>query len=373
MHKKNNYISEFGDKIFLKMQLKDPQKRESNIELLRIVAMVLVLVVHASFRSLGNPNIDDLSSSPWNTFLRVLSESFSIVCVNVFILISGWFGIKVKMSRFFCFLFQVYFLEVFVYILYLIFGKIETIHFRDWMNILLCNDYWFVRAYIILYIFAPALNAFIVNTAKRQIEWFLFSFYVIQTLFDFWWGSTFKAGYSGLSFMGLYMLARYLRLYPNKISQQNKYIDMTIYLIVTMLMTFLAIIQIYIQGNVEWFYYYDSPFVILAAVFLLLFFTKLSIQNKVINWIATSCFAAYIIHCCPLFFQKYLDTIKYWFIQEKTITFVCYTAIWIFVVFSLSILIDKVRIMAWQMLQFLWGKIGRMSIIRNSFNRQSMH
>lgn len=183
----------------------------------------------------------------------------------------------------------------------------------------------------------------------------------------------FKAGYSGLSFMGLYMLARYLRLYPNKISQQNKYIDMTIYLIVTMLMTFLAIIQIYIQGNVEWFYYYDSPFVILAAVFLLLFFTKLSIQNKVINWIATSCFAAYIIHCCPLFFQKYLDTIKYWFIQEKTITFVCYTAIWIFVVFSLSILIDKVRIMAWQMLQFLWGKIGRMSIIRNSFNRQSMH
>jgi len=336
------------------------EKRDSNIELLRIVAMILVLVVHASFLSLGEPDMDDLASFPVDTCLRVLSQSLSIVCVNVFVLISGWFGIKSSLSRFLCFLFQVYFLELFVYALYLISGKIDTIHFRDWMNILLCNDYWFVKAYIILYLFAPALNAWLEMTPKKQIEQFLFLFFTIQTLLDFWWGTSFSAaGYSGLSFMGLYVLARYIRLYPNKFSQQNKYVDLAIYLVLTMLTSLATLVQIYTRGAAGWFYYYDSPFVILAAIYLLLFFTKMSIRSKVVNWVAVSCFAAYIVHCCPLFFPDYLATIKTWFNQEPRFTFLCYTMMWIAAVFSFSILVDKIRIVVWHSICLIWGNLQK--------------
>ena len=53
--------------------------RESNMELLRILAMVLVMVVHANFRALSAPTFSEFSLMPSSTFLRLLTESISIV------------------------------------------------------------------------------------------------------------------------------------------------------------------------------------------------------------------------------------------------------------------------------------------------------
>jgi len=64
-------------------------ERLSNIELLRIVAMFLVLVVHSDFFSLGAPTSMEIANSPMQSYVRIFIESFSIVCVNVFVMISG--------------------------------------------------------------------------------------------------------------------------------------------------------------------------------------------------------------------------------------------------------------------------------------------
>jgi surface polysaccharide O-acyltransferase-like enzyme len=40
---------------------------------------------------------------------------------------------------------------------------------------------------------------------------------------------------------------------------------------------------------------YNNPFVVIAAVMLLLFFLSFNFQSKVINWLAGSVFAAYLI------------------------------------------------------------------------------
>ena len=93
------------------------KERDSNIELLRIVLMVLVLVFHASYTSLEPPMKVDISVSLNSSFLRALSESFSVVCVNAFILISGWYGIKVRWSRFAELLFQVIFISISIYVI----------------------------------------------------------------------------------------------------------------------------------------------------------------------------------------------------------------------------------------------------------------
>ncbi|MBR5899748.1 MAG: hypothetical protein IKZ14_09830, partial [Muribaculaceae bacterium] len=69
--------------------------RKSNIELLRIVSIVMVLIVHLDGASLGLPepmgNIAAVSSRDW---WRLVVESFAIIGVNCFTLISGYFGIK---------------------------------------------------------------------------------------------------------------------------------------------------------------------------------------------------------------------------------------------------------------------------------------
>ena len=91
--------------------------RFSNIELLRITAMVLVMVLHADFLSLGSPSAAEVVSAPVQSFFRIFTESLSIVCVNVFILISGWFGIRPRLRRFSEFLFQVWFFGVLMYVM----------------------------------------------------------------------------------------------------------------------------------------------------------------------------------------------------------------------------------------------------------------
>jgi surface polysaccharide O-acyltransferase-like enzyme len=65
------------------------KERDSNIELLRIVAMILVMVVHASFLAIGVPQTIDAISLPIPTYYSFFVEAVSVVCVNVFILISG--------------------------------------------------------------------------------------------------------------------------------------------------------------------------------------------------------------------------------------------------------------------------------------------
>ena len=84
-------------------------QRSSNIELLRILAMFLVLVHHANILSIGIPSWAECVSAPGNTFFRFFIQSLAIVAVDVFVLISGWFGIKPSLKKLLALLFQVFF------------------------------------------------------------------------------------------------------------------------------------------------------------------------------------------------------------------------------------------------------------------------
>ena len=64
-------------------------KRQSNIELFRIVAMFLVLVLHALFIAIGTPSQSQCLFAPGNAITRIFFQSLAIVAVDVFVLISG--------------------------------------------------------------------------------------------------------------------------------------------------------------------------------------------------------------------------------------------------------------------------------------------
>lgn len=328
------------------------KERESNIELLRIISMILVLVSHASYTSLGSPTQIEISTSFDSSFLKGLSESLSEVSVNTFVLISGWYGIKVKARRFMELFFQVIFVSVFIFLLMRLLGLTPSMNVNEWIDLLLIKHkgYWFVKAYIILYLFAPVLNIFVNNVSRRQLKAFLIAFFVIQVIYGFYhYGGWYAGGYSPLSFMGLYLLARYMRLYPNQYTQFNKIVDLLLYFIISMFtaVSSLALTYIYDKGGTVLFLY-SSPFVILSSVSFFLFFTKLSFHSKIVNWVAASCFAVYLVHNSPYVFQPYyINVIKQWYDTETSSYFLLNTTGLIFVFFVFSILFDKVRIWVW--------------------------
>ena len=67
--------------------------RQTNIELCRIFAIILVIIVHSDFAVFGYPEtIADTN------IVLLLTESFAIIGVNVFVLITGYFSAIPKKS-----------------------------------------------------------------------------------------------------------------------------------------------------------------------------------------------------------------------------------------------------------------------------------
>jgi len=333
------------------------KERCSNLELLRIIAMVLVLVVHASFKALDAPSTEEVIAKPLSSFLRFFSESISIICVNIFILITGWFGIHPKAVRFCSFIFQVQFIGLMVYLVLIILGITEKRSISDWLSILLCRkELWFVGAYMVLYILSPILNAFTETVSRNTFKNVLISFFTIQTILGFNnHESFFVGGYTPLSFAGLYLLARYIKIYPNRFSVFNKLYDMGIYLFTALFTTLVSMSLVGIGKNGWILYPYLSPLVIVGSVYFFLFFTKLSFHSKFINWIASSAFAVYLLHCDPLFLEPYfLTLIRAWYIDYSILGFLFYTSILIISVFCLAIFVDKIRILLWEQVYFVY-------------------
>ena len=62
--------------------------------------MLLVLAVHANYFSIGSPSATELKTDIIPSVTRVFLQAACLVCVNVFVLISGWFGIRRSVRRY---------------------------------------------------------------------------------------------------------------------------------------------------------------------------------------------------------------------------------------------------------------------------------
>lgn len=324
------------------------RKRQSGIELLRIIAMFLVLVVHASFSEI---TYHDLQQSPLSSFTRIFFQSLSIGCVDIFVLITGWFGIRPKRKSFFGFVFQCAFFLFGIYAFCLATG-LASFSMKGIAECLLFRGTWFVKAYILLYILAPLLNAFIDSASERQHRLLLIYFFLFQTIYS--WASFavtfFEQGYSTMSFIALYLLARYFSIYKPIIGNYNKNFYLAFYFLSVILLatTYFLTRQFQIEAVAGRIIVYDQPLVIAASLSLVLYFSKLDFQSAVINGIAASSFAVYLLHSNPnLFIRYYISTIKSIYSSSNGIICLGEVLLFLLFVFTLAILIDQIRIWLW--------------------------
>ena len=323
------------------------------MELLRIVSMLFVMILHANFLGIHAPTSDDIYDDFYSTMFRCLIESLSIVAVDVFVLISGWFGIRFSYRKLLALCFQVLFFSFGFYVIFAFFRPSDAFTIDRIKGIFLLNgDYWFVKSYIILFLLSPVLNLFVESVSQKFFLKVLLSYYAFHTVYGWLMDASVSFtmnGTTGLSFIGLYLLGRYLRLYPCILTTMNRNKVLLAYLGCAILLSICNLVLLYhghtitVEGRL---YSYASPFVIIASVALLLFFSKLSFSNKFVNWIASSCFAVYLFHCNGFFFNHYYRGVIDYFYYE------CDKAVWsimayILLLFSVSIIIDKIRLYIW--------------------------
>ena len=319
--------------------------RQSNFEFLRIVCMLMVLVCHA----VGYVQEQDLVGV--QGVLKLLLSQFCLVCVNVFIMISGWFGIKASWKGAGKLLFQVLYITLLCALVFLILGLPVSFRRDILPNLLFGSGYWFVVAYLILYAISPVLNAFIERASQKEYRNVLIAWMIVEFVYGFLLDTGhFAFGFSPLSFIGLYLLARYARLYPGKLFSLSIRDNFLVYIGVTLL----SIVAFWF--GYKWFgmgfhlNHYDSPLAIVASLYFLLAFSKMKFQSKTINWLASSAFAIYLVHENLLvspWYHRFFDNMTEWGTPLMTYPI----AALLLLLFGLfCIFIDKPRVYLWDII-----------------------
>jgi putative transmembrane protein len=318
--------------------------RKTNIEILRIISMFLVLVVHADFWSLGEPTLSEFQTSTIPSLTRIVIQAIAIICVNVFIFISGWFTIKPSLKGFMNFIFQCGFFLIGIYLVMLMTGN-TTLNFKGIAGCFcLTSANWFIRAYIALYILSPILNLFVEKSSKKQLGTLLVCFYAFQTIFGFTGVAEFVVhGYSTFSFIGLYLLAQYIRRYVSI----NYKLAGVIFITTVILDTFAYLVNYRIHIPV---FSYDNPLVILGAASLFVYFNGLKIHHSdFINYIAKSSFAVFLLHTNPNIGEQFYKPLCQWIFNNYSgagcllVFLLALTAI-----FLLAVVLDYPRRLIWK-------------------------
>lgn len=314
--------------------------------------MLLVMIVHADFMALGAPTLEELQDTPLDSFMRYLIGGLSSVCVNAFVMISGWYGIRFQIRRISKLLFQTFFFVCLIFLI-LVWPKDIGTCLAEAKNFLFLKGYWFIAAYLLLFIMAPALNAFCEHASRLQLRNVIIAFFIFQTIFSYfgnsqWYGD----GYSPLPFFGLYILARYLRMYPNRFSCLNKRWDLCIWFTISMATAFLSMILL-AYGTGGRLYNYTSPLMLVSSVYFFLYFTKIHLNSVFINWMGKSCFAAFLVHMNPHFINSYyIAPIQQWYSTERGIIMIGHTAGYILLIFLIAILLDQLQRLLSHFLKF---------------------
>lgn len=324
--------------------------RHSNMELLRIVAMFLVLVTHADFWSLGSPNYEDIHSNFLSASTRIGIEAISIVCVNVFILISGWFNIRPSIKGFSNFIFQCIYINITLYIIAISTG-LQTYQKSGIADIFLLSDHdWFIKSYIGLYILSPVLNAFCKSAEKKTQEIVILCFFTFQAIFGMTNTAVFiERGYSTFSFIGLYLLGHYAHTYL-----YNKYSNRTLIPISVLVLLINGIIYEFRIGlpiNIGiYIMSYINPLVIAGSVGICISFAQFRMGcNKYINYIGKSAFAVFLVH-----FNSNLNTSLFKpitiYLYDNYNSAICLLILfaWLCAVFAISIVYDQPRLLLWR-------------------------
>lgn len=317
------------------------EPRQSNLEALRIAAMLLVLLIHFAHAHCS-PSADSLQHSPGQTIANLCLRSISFVCVNCFILISGYFSIRWKPRSFFGFLFQVVFWLTLGTAMVKVFGfSQETSSLNACLSFV--NGRWFVPAYIALYIISPILNEFINNSQTKNLGRYVLCFYIFSTLFGYLLVSDeFNGGMSLISLIGIYLTGAYLR---REDSVFNRFSARQCFMSFSAIAVLLVVIStgLLTMGISKSIFGYLNPLIIIQSVFLFLTFRNLKIGNiKYINWIAASAFAVYLFHMHPLIRPHYTLTCKW--ISDQGAYAPILVILFFITIFIFCTLVDKVRI-----------------------------
>lgn len=324
--------------------MSEKSARNSNIEVLRIVLMLLIVMLHFCKHS----TIGDTSNSLCYLFYCFVL-ALGTCAVNCFVMISGYYGIKFSTHKF-----LKLWIQLFAWNFVIVFWGGEAEIFELSLSILLKaimpfsqNVWWFATNYLILMMLSPFINRLEKNLSDGQLTALvgilLVCFTIIPMISENPVLDTY--GYDIVIFTLCYLIGG--RLHRSK-EFFNKVRIVAPALFVICVFIMFAIPYFVRNTRIIW---YNSPIAVLAAIALFITFINIKIGKiKLINNIAQSTFAVYLISDHPV--------VRNWLygflpinsnIDETAV--IPYVLLFSLVVFIVCIIAEKIRTMFFNRLE----------------------
>lgn len=341
------------------------KKRDANIELLRIVAMLMIITLHFNNQSkallvLGEP------ASSVQIFATVL-EAIAITGVNVYVLISGYYlsSSKVRLSKVLLLILQVYFYTLLISCAMMFVGA-YSVKPEDKLDRALrylfpisSEHYWFVTAYVIMYVLAPVMNA-AVNTLKRKqlkaviiglLTWFCFIKSIVPVKFG-----TDRMGYDFGWFICLYLIAAYIRKY-NVVLFIDAKKSALVYLVSVVVIAAFSLVFYMINlatGNFNYYAqvpcHYNFFFALTGALGLFSVFRFMRLKENLfaeaIRIIAPYTLGVYLLHMHFEIADRWVEWIEHIIGEtplDNALTFFIHLVVSVLIVFFAGIFVDWIR------------------------------
>lgn len=201
-------------------QKENISKRRPEPELLRCVAMCMVIVLHflgkgGLLGELSEPDMQPVRAAAW------VLEAFAICAVNLYMLLSGYFlsASRFKLSRLLQLLLQIWTFSVGVGLGAVALGlvpgeEVNTYFLLRLFFPVLEEHYWFLTAYIFLYLLLPLIGGAVREMDRKSFRLTLFlfltAFCLIKTAMPVQF-DTDRRGYDCLWYLCVFLTAAYIR------------------------------------------------------------------------------------------------------------------------------------------------------------------
>lgn len=334
--------------------------RESNIELFRIIMMLLIVAHHYVVNS---GVLDAIITPPytWKHYFLFIYGMWGKIGINCFVLITGYFMCKseITIRKFLKLLLEVLFYNLVIYSIFALtgYGAFSFVGMVKAFNPIESISSGFTSCFLIYYLLIPFLNAMINHISKKQHAILIGLCMLFFVVWDQIPGVEYRFNYVGW-FCVLHVIASYIRFYLPSDNEKTKNMHEVLLMITGGVFAILSVIgqclMIQKGWHVGWQYKWvvdcNALVGVISSVMMFIGFKELRIKySPLINSIAASTFGVLLIHANS-------DTMRRWLWQD-----VCRNVDWIsspymplhaigcvLAIFTICIVIDKVRIYAFE-------------------------
>lgn len=308
------------------------KKRDSNFELLRIIAMLLIIFSHQNQHGILFPLNHGITFN--FLFCKSVFSYMGAIGNWLFILISGYFISETSFSwrKVFRLWFQVFSISVIIG-LFAWFSKVKLVPHWDWRLIEVYNfegffaaarqmnvkdlirslfpTYfaynWFASSYIVFFILSPFLSLFLSRINQEEHKNLIIVLTVFVTVIPLLPFEAFYIPSTIFPFILGFFIAKYIKMYSPKFFE-NKNGNLMLSLCIFAFLVLYTILAILFFSRISFgkrfhdtFIYRfggnNSVLIMMLAVFLFCFFRKLSFSyNRLVNTVASTTFGVYLIH-----------------------------------------------------------------------------